>query len=185
MLPGNPGLSTHICYDNGVFQGAAFQDRETMVAKTAGPNAKNGDKAGLKTRPNSNDVAAFIDAVEDEQKREDSKILLELMKRATGCEPVMWGTSIIGFGSYEYTYASGHSAEWCATGFSPRKAALTVYIMSGFPGYDALMERLGRYKTGKSCLYIKRLADIDVRVLEELVAADYRNIKQKYPDGAN
>ncbi len=135
----------------------------------------------MKTRPNVADVGAFIAAVDDEQKRNDSLVLLDMMKQVTGSEPVMWGTSIIGFGTYRYTYASGRSAEWCATGFSPRKTALTLYIMPGFSNYDALMSRLGRYKTGKSCLYVKRLSDVDLDVLEQLVDAAYKFMKVKYP----
>lgn len=136
----------------------------------------------LKTRPNTADVGTFIAAVDDKQKRADSRVLIDMMKRVTGCDPVMWGKSIVGFGSYRYTYASGRSAEWCATGFSPRKAALTLYIMPGFSNYDALMPRLGRYKTGKSCLYIKRLSDVDIDVLEQLVDEAYKFMKVKYPD---
>lgn len=139
-------------------------------------------KQGLKTRPNKADVRAFVAAVEDDQKRADAKVLLDMMKRVTGCKPVMWGPSIIGFGSYRYTNTTGREAEWCATGFSPRKTALTIYIMPGFSGLETLMDKLGKHKTGRSCLYIKRLSDVDQDVLEQIVASAYATIKERYPD---
>ena len=125
---------------------------------------------------------AFLAGAEDETKRADSQVLLDMMKRVTGEAPVMWGPSIIGFGTYTSTYADGRAAQWMVTGFSPRKTALTVYVMPGFSGYDGLMSRLGRHKTGKSCLYIKRLSDVDLDVLEAVVADAYRHMKEKYPD---
>jgi len=123
----------------------------------------------LKTTQNDGDVEAFLGAVENEKRREDSLVMLEFMKRVTGEEPVMWGGSIVGFGSYHYKYASGREGDWPAAGFSPRKQALTLYIMSGFSRHDELMSKLGKFKTGKSCLYIKKLEDVDLGVLEELV----------------
>ncbi len=146
--------------------------------------SKSGTKKtqGLKTRPNDADVDVFIAAVDDAQKRADARELLDMMERVTGCKPVMWGTSIIGFGSYRYTNTTGRMAEWCATGFSPRKSALTIYIMPGFSGLETHMERLGKHKTGRACLYIKRLSDVDRDVLEEIVARAYATIRQKYPD---
>ncbi|MEX3007942.1 DUF1801 domain-containing protein [Hoeflea sp. TYP-13] len=144
--------------------------------------AENKRKVELKTRPNNSSVEAFIAGVEDEKKRADSHELIKMMRRVTGEEPVMWGTAIIGFGTYRYTYANGRPAEMCATGFSPRKSALTLYIMPGFSAYDGLLSRLGRYKTGKSCLYIKRLSDVDPDILEELVDRAYRYMKDRYPD---
>jgi hypothetical protein len=125
--------------------------------------------ADLVTKPTGADVATFLDSVEDPKRRQDAMALLEMMRRATGHEPRMWGPSIVGFGDYHYTYASGREGDWFLAGFSPRKQALTLYIVSGFEGYDALLERLGPHKTGKSCLYVKRLADVDGAVLEELV----------------
>jgi len=136
----------------------------------------------LKTRPNDADVGAFIAAVDDAGKRADADALLVMMKRVTGYQPVMWGPSIIGFGSYRYTNTTGREAEWCATGFSPRKTALTIYIMPGFSGLEALMARLGKHKTGRSCLYIKRLSDVDPDVLEQIVARAYATIRERYPD---
>lgn len=125
--------------------------------------------AELKTQKNDGDVHKFLEAVEDEKKREDCFKILEIMREATNSEPSMWGTSIIGFGSYDYTYASGRSGTFFLAGFSPRKQNLSLYIVSGFDNYGDLMSKLGKHKTGKSCLYIKRLSDIDEAVLKELV----------------
>lgn len=124
---------------------------------------------GLKTRKTDASVEAFLAAIDDQSKREDSRALVALMRRVTGAPPRMWGTSIVGFGSYRYRYASGRGGDWPLTGFSPRKQALTLYIMSGFAAFDGLLENLGKFKTGKACLYVQRLADVDRSVLEELV----------------
>ena len=125
--------------------------------------------AELKTRPNDGDVEAFLAAVENDQRREDALEVLALMRRVTGEEPEMWGPSIVGFGSYHYKYESGREGDMFVAGFSPRKQALTLYIMSGFSKHDELMAKLGKYTTGKSCLYIKKLSDVDMGVLEDLV----------------
>lgn len=135
----------------------------------------------LKTKANDADVAEFLAAVPDAQKRADSNVLMRIMKKVTGEDARMWGGSIIGFGSYHYTYKSGRSGNWMTTGFSPRKTALTVYVMQGFSEHEDLMDRLGRYKTGRSCLYIKRLSDVDLGVLEELIERSYRYIRATYP----
>jgi hypothetical protein len=123
----------------------------------------------LKTQKNAASVEEFLNSVPDEKKREDSFAILKLMQEITGDEPAMWGTSIIGFGSYRYKYASGREGEWFLTGFSPRKQNLTLYIMSGFGNYDALLPGLGKYKTGKSCLYINKLEDVNPETLRELI----------------
>ncbi len=125
--------------------------------------------AELKTQPNDQRVEDFLNSVADDTKLQDSFTILELLKQETGLEPVMWGDSIIGFGTYHYKYASGRQGEWFLTGFSPRVRNLTLYIMSGFDEYDDLLNKLGKHSTGKSCLYIKQLADIDLEVLKELV----------------
>lgn len=125
--------------------------------------------AELKTKPTENDVVEFLNTVENETKRADSFKVLDIMRDVTGHDPVMWGDSIIGFGTYRYKYASGRKAEWFLTGFSPRKQSLTLYIMSGFSEYDQLLEKLGKHSTGKSCLYVKKLEDIDMAVLRELI----------------
>ena len=122
-----------------------------------------------KTKKTGASVAAFLDAVADPGRREDARAVLALMKRITGEEPKMWGPSIVGFGSYTYTYASGRTGDWPIAGFSPRKQALTLYVMPGFEKDADLMKRLGKHKAGKSCLYLNRLADVDAGVLEELV----------------
>lgn len=124
---------------------------------------------GNKTQPTRADVDAFLDAIADPQRRDDCRRVRALMEEATGAPAEMWGPSIVGFGRYHYRYESGREGDWMVTGFSPRKNDLTLYIMPGFERYEALMAKLGKHKTGKSCLYLKRLADVDMRVLEQLV----------------
>jgi len=133
--------------------------------------------AELKTKPTEVKVTDFLDSVKDPRKREDSYKVLDLMKKITGEEPVMWGSSIIGFGNYTYKYASGREGDWMLTGFSPRKQALTLYIMSGFDAYEGLLGKLGKFKTGKSCLYVKKMEDVDQDVLEELVKQSVDHMK--------
>ena len=123
----------------------------------------------LKTKKNDASVEEFLNTVESEKKREDSYAILGLMKDITGEPAVMYGSSIIGFGSYKYKNASGKENEWFLTGFSPRKQNLTLYIMSGFDNYDELLGKLGKYKTGKACLYINKFEDVDEGVLRRLV----------------
>jgi hypothetical protein len=125
--------------------------------------------AEAKTKPNDKSVEDFLNGVEDEKKRQACFAIKEIMEQAVGAEARMWGDSIVGFGSYRYKYASGREGEWMLTGFSPRKRNLTLYIMSGFDEYDGLLDNLGKYKTGKSCLYINKLEDVDVEVLSDLV----------------
>ena len=135
----------------------------------------------MKTIPTAASVDAFIDAVEDEQKRTDSRALAALMEEVTGEPAQMWGTAIVGFGTYHYRYASGREGDFMLVGFSPRKRALTLYIMAGFSEYDALLAQLGKHTIGKSCLYIKRLADVDQAVLRDIVERSVRYIRGKYP----
>jgi len=123
----------------------------------------------LKTQKNDSSVENLLNSVEPEKKRQDSYAILNMMKEVTGEEAVMWGASIVGFGSYHYKYASGRENDWFLVGFSPRKQNLTLYIMSGFDNYDALLSDLGKYKTGKSCLYINKLEDVDEGTLRELI----------------
>jgi len=125
--------------------------------------------AQLKTTRNDASVELFLEGVPHEKKRRDSFEILEMMRDATGLQAAMWGDSIVGFGSYHYKYASGHEGEWPLVGFSPRKQNLTLYIMPGFDHYEDLLQDLGKFKTGKSCLYINRLEDVDRETLEELV----------------
>ena len=135
--------------------------------------------AELKTQKNDSSVSEFLDKVNNAKRRADSYVVLELMKKITNSEPSMWGPSIIGFGHYHYKYASGRENDWFLTGFSPRKQSLTLYIMSGFKKYDEILSRLGKYKTGKSCLYINKLEDIDKKVLDELIASSVEFLKSK------
>lgn len=132
--------------------------------------------AELKTKPNDGDVDAFLASVTDEGKRADSQSLRALMAEVTGDPGAMWGSSIVGFGSYSYRYASGRTGEWFAVGFSPRKQNLTLYIMDGFDGYEELLGKLGKHSTGKSCLHLKRLDDVDTDVLRKLVEASVAHV---------
>ena len=125
--------------------------------------------AELKTKKTDASVEDFLNGVADEQRRADCFAVLAMMKAATGAEPKMWGDSIIGLGSYQYRYESGRALEWFQIGFSPRKQNLTLYIMPGFARYGELMGKLGKYKIGKSCLYINKLSDIDLATLRELI----------------
>jgi hypothetical protein len=125
--------------------------------------------AELKTKQTNASVEKFLSGIADEKKKNDCFTVLEVMKQTTRSEPKMWGTSIVGFGSYCYRYQSGRELSWFLTGFSPRKEALTLYVMPGFKGYNELLEKLGKHKTGKACLYIKRIEDIDLPTLKELI----------------
>ena len=122
-----------------------------------------------KTKKTKASVEDFLNAVEHQGKRSDSFTILEMMREVTGMEPAMWGPSIVGFGSYHYKYASGREGDFPVTGLSPRKQNLTLYIMPGFDAYESLLSKLGKHTLGKSCLYIKKLADVDLEVLKELV----------------
>ncbi|MBK9010390.1 DUF1801 domain-containing protein [Novosphingobium sp.] len=143
-------------------------------------------KAELKTTASAASPADFIAALPDERKRAEAAAIDELHRRVTGCEPKLWGPSIIGYGSYDYTYDSGRAGTWMRAGFSPRKAAMTIYLMADYCNRqaeaDALFARLGKHKTGKSCLYINKLADVDLEVLEELVALSWQAMSEAYPD---
>jgi Domain of unknown function (DU1801) len=129
-----------------------------------------------KTTRGDRSVTEFLSAVADPRRRADAEAACALMTEATGTEPAMWGTSIVGFGTYHYKYASGREGDWPAVGLSPRKQALTIYLSAGFDAYEELLGRLGPHSTGKSCLYVKRLADVDQGVLRELVAAGFRHL---------
>lgn len=136
--------------------------------------------SGNKTIPTSESVTDFLNAVANDQKRADSYALLDLMKKITGEPPVMWGPSIVGFGQYHYKYDSGREGEMLLTGFSPRKQNLTLYIMAGFHRYKSLLKKLGKHSTGKSCLYIKKLADINMEVLTDIITLSYEYYNKKY-----
>ena len=132
----------------------------------------------LKTKPTDQNVEEYINKVENPTKREDSLKILEIMKEISNEEPVMWGDSIIGFGSYHYKYKTGREGDWFIIGFAPRKQNLSIYIMSGFDRYDELLDKLGKYKTGKSCLYINKLKDVDVSILKEIMGQSIEFVKK-------
>lgn len=135
-------------------------------------------KAELKTKVNDASVKKFLDSVADEGKRNDCFEILKIMKQVTKEEPKMWGASIVGFGSYHYKGASGREGDWMLTGFSPRKQNLTLYLMSGFETHADLLKKLGKFTTSVGCLYIKKLDDVDKKVLKELVTASVKRMKQ-------
>lgn len=132
----------------------------------------------LKTKPNDDDVDAFLNSIDGEARRADCDAILKMMKQATRAEPKMWGDSIIGFGSYHYKTRSGREGDWFLTGFSPRKQNLTLYVIMGFDQFEELMASLGKFKTGKSCLYIKRLSDVDTKVLKKLITEGVKHLKK-------
>lgn len=133
-----------------------------------------------KTKPTKARVADFLSNVENPARRADARKVAGMMRRATGKRARMWGPGMVGYGKYSFRYDSGHSGEWMLTGFSPRKQNLVVYIMPGFKPFESLMAKLGKYKTGKSCLYINKLDDVDENVLETLIADSVRLMKQRY-----
>jgi hypothetical protein len=135
----------------------------------------------LKTKPTAVSAESHIAAIANEEQRNDARTLVALMRRVTKQEPRMWGPSIVGFGSYYYKYASGHEGDSALTGFALRGRELVVYIAPGFEGRDALLAKLGKHKTGKVCLYIRRLANVDLKVLETLVARSIADTKSRYP----
>lgn len=140
-------------------------------------------KAELKTKKTNRSVKKFIDSIEDETKRRDCRELARRMRRATGKNAKMWGDAIVGYGAYHYKYPTGREGDWFRIGFSPRKQNLTIYIMDGFEKYNRLMKKLGPHKTGKSCLYIKRLEDINLEVLDKLIAESVKYFDKKYGAG--
>ncbi len=141
--------------------------------------------AEIKTKKNTTSVAGFFNKVENPQRREDGKKLLQIFKEATGMKPVMWGTSIVGFGMYHYkSERSAQEGDWPLTAFSPRKANLTVYIMPGFKDYGPLLKKLGRHKiSGGSCMYINKLSDVDVPTLSTIIKKSVREMQRRYKTG--
>lgn len=139
-------------------------------------------KYELKTKTTPVSVSEFIDAVADNQQRADAQTISAMMERLSRHPPEMWGPSIIGFGQYHYKYDSGHEGDMARIGFSPRKAQLVLYLADGFTGHAEMMARLGKHKTGKSCLYINRLSDVDVAVLEQLCTESLNWMAAKYPE---
>ena len=137
-------------------------------------------KAQLKTAPTGASVTEFLNSIDHEERRRDAKRLAKLLRETTGKRPKMWGPSIVGYGKYAYKYTSGREGEYFRAGFSPRKANLVVYIMPGYTNFSDLLKKLGPHKIGKSCLYLKRLDDIDLKVLQRLVEAGWRDMEQRY-----
>ena len=137
-------------------------------------------KKELKTKVNDASVDDFLNRVPNATRREDAFALLKLMKAVTRTKPRMWGASIVGFGSYHYTYASGHEGEMCLVGFSPRSQALVLYVMPGFPTRETLLKQLGKHTTGQGCVYIRALADVDAAVLKQFVADGYAYMRDTY-----
>ena len=133
--------------------------------------------AELKTKPTQASVKEFLNQIPDEERRKDCFAVAKIMEEITGSKPKMWGPSIVGFGTYHYKYASGREGDWMITGFSPRKKDLTLYIMMGFEKYPELMKQLGKHSTGKSCLYIKRLSDIDIPTLKKLIKGSVKQLQ--------
>ena len=136
--------------------------------------------AELKTKKTSASVVAFLNAVGDKKKRTDCKVIAKMMRETTGKRAKMWGSAIVGFDSYDYTYDSGRSGSWPVCGFSPRAQNISVYIMPGFSKFEKLLGRLGEFKTGKPCLYIKRLDDVDQKVLGNLITASVKEMRRMY-----
>ena len=132
--------------------------------------------AEVKTKVNDASVETFLDGIEDEQRRKDCQAVSKMMQQATKAKPKMWGSTIVGFGSYHYKYASGREGDWMLVGFSPRKQNLTLYIGSGYEDYEALLKKLGKHKMGMGCLYIKKLSEVDLAVLKQLIqkSVDYK-----------
>ena len=137
--------------------------------------------AETKTKPTGASVEAFLAKVEPAHRREDARTVDAMMRRVTGEEPYMWGSSIVGYGTYHYKYDSGHEGDAPRLGFSPRKAATVLYLSDDYPRHQALMDKLGKHTTGKACLYIKKLADVDMAVLEELARESQAWMDRKYP----
>ncbi len=138
--------------------------------------------AKVKTAQNSQSVLDFIGNVENEQRKADSLVLLETFKKVSGKEPMMWGDSMIGFGSYHYKYKSGREGEWFLAGFSPRKQSLTIYIMGGLSHHEESLKHLGKYKQSKGCLYVNKLADIDMETLKGIISKSIKVIQEAHPE---
>lgn len=138
--------------------------------------------AELKTKETNASVEKFLNQVEDDTKRKDCFAITEMMKKITKLQPKMWGPSIVGFGSYHYKYASGHEGDMCLVGFSPRKQNISLYLCGTLPKENKLLEKLGKHKTGVGCLYIKKLSDVDLSILKQLITNSIDYIKNKLPE---
>ncbi|HEX9652685.1 MAG TPA: DUF1801 domain-containing protein [bacterium] len=134
--------------------------------------------AELKTKPTDQSVVKFLNGITDAKRRQDCFTILDIMKQITKSEPRMWGPRIVGFGNYHYKYESGREGDWFLAGFSPRKQNLTLYIMAGFAEYDELLKKLGKHKTGKSCLYINKIADVHLPTLKKLIQQSVKHMSK-------
>ena len=134
-----------------------------------------------KTQRNDGDVMAYLESVQNNRRREDSLVVLKIMEEVTGEPAEMWGASIVGFGSYHYKYESGREGDFMISGFAPRKQALTLYIMGGFERHEELLAKLGKHRTGSSCLYINKLADVDLDILREIISESVAHMRREHP----
>lgn len=155
--------------------------KKAAKKKTAAKVAGKPKNADIKTRPTTLSVDAFIAKVANEKRRKDAGAALALMKKATGLSPKMWGPSIIGFGSYHYKYESGREGDMCLTGFSPRAAAMVFYLLGCAPEKNPLFQKLGKFKASKSCIYVNKLDDIDLAVLEKIIIGAVAHMRKTYP----
>jgi Domain of unknown function (DU1801) len=160
---------------------AKQQASKKKAAPRKAPAKRKPSARQAKTVPTKVDVQAFLDRVEGDERRADCKALAKLMARITGEKPCMWGPGIVGFGTYHYRYESGHEGDCARAAFAPRKGDLTIYLMPGFTEQGDLLKKLGKHKTGKCCLYVKRLADVDPKVLEQLVRRSLADLARLYP----
>ncbi|MEZ5920396.1 MAG: DUF1801 domain-containing protein [Parvularculaceae bacterium] len=159
----------------------AASAKRTTKKKAAAKKAGKSKKAELKTKQTAVSVTEFVNSVANDQRRKDAKTALALFKKITGEKPKMWGPSIIGYGSYHYKYESGREGDMCRTGFSPRSTAIVFYVMGGIADKDPLYAKLGKHRLGKSCLYINKLDDVDLGVLEKIIRKSLAYMDRKYP----
>jgi len=136
----------------------------------------------IKTRLNDKDLDEFLNSIENRKRSEDTNKIIDIMKKVTSHEPKMWGDSIIGFDTYHYKYKTGREGDWLAIGVAPRKQNISLYLMNGFNEYEDLLSKLGKHKVGKACLYINKIEDINIKILEELIAKSYKSVKEMYKE---
>ena len=151
--------------------------KKKVASKTAAKKKTTKKSSDMVTQPTRASAAKFIDAVENETRRKDARTLLTMMKKLTGDKPVMWGPSIVGFGEYHYKYDSGREGDFMLVGFSPRKANLVLYVLGSLDPKDPLLAKLGKFKRGRSCLYVNKLDDVNLGVLEKVIVKSYKNTK--------
>jgi len=158
----------------------ATQKHSSKKAVNKGVTKRPSKKVENKTKPTTQNVSAFINAVENETRRRDAKVILALMKKLTGDKPKMWGPSIIGFGEHHYKYESGREGDSLNVGFSPRKASMVLYVLGSLSDVDPLLAKLGKYKRGRACLYVNKLEDVDLKVLEKIITKSYMATKKNW-----